>query len=102
MWSGKFVQRGGRLGYNIILRNNVKTPADNEEDKTKEDDILNQLNNNAYNELILAQYDMACFQIFVELVTKEITNGWALLARGNFNKKFQSMTKSSKTRLGKK
>ena len=63
MWSGKFLAREGGLGYDIILRSTMKTPADNEEEKIKEDAILKQLSNNKYNELILAQCDTVCFQI---------------------------------------
>ena len=42
MWSGKFLAREGQLGYNIFLRGTAKTPADNEEEKTKEYAIYNQ------------------------------------------------------------
>ena len=41
----------------------MKTPKYNAEEKTKEDAILKQLNKNAYNDLILAQYDALCFHI---------------------------------------
>ena len=70
MWSGKFLARAGWLGYDIILRGTVKTLADNAEDKTKEDDILKELNKNTYNDLILAQDDTVCFKIVEESVTK--------------------------------
>ena len=63
MWSGKFLARAGLIGYDIILRGNMKTPEDNTEDKTKEDAIPKQLNKNTYNGLILEQDDTVCFQI---------------------------------------
>ena len=63
MWSGEFLAKYGKLGYNIILRGTVKTTADNAEETTKEDTILNQLNNNAQNDLILAQYGTVCLHI---------------------------------------
>ena len=42
----------------------MKILADNEEEKTKEDYILNKLNKNAYNDLILEKDDTVCLQIF--------------------------------------
>ena len=35
MWSGKFLAREGRIGYDIFLRGNMKTPTDNEEENIK-------------------------------------------------------------------
>ena len=61
MWSGKSLARARRLGYDIILRGAVKTPPDNAEEKTKEDNILKKLNRNVYNDLILAQDYTVCF-----------------------------------------
>ena len=46
MWSGKFLERPGRLGYDIILGITVETPEYNKEEKTKEDVILKKLNKN--------------------------------------------------------
>ena len=63
MWSGELLSRSWLRGYNVILRDAVKTPVDNEEEKIKEDDMLNQLNKNAYNDLILAQDDTVFFHI---------------------------------------
>ena len=63
MWSGKFLEKAGLLGYNIIIRGTMKTPADNKAEKTKEYAILKQLNKNAYKDLILAHDDTVCFQI---------------------------------------
>ena len=63
MWSGNFLASACRLGYDIILRVNLKTLVDNKEEKTKEYTILKQLKKNAYNELILAQDDTVCFHI---------------------------------------
>ena len=48
----------------------MKTPEDNTEDKTKEDAILKQLNKNAYNDLVLAQYETVFFHNTKESVTK--------------------------------
>ena len=62
MLSGDLLARVGPLGYNIILRGPLKSGG-NEEEKTKEDAVLKQLNKNAYNDLILAQGDTVCFQI---------------------------------------
>ena len=61
MWSGRFLARAGRLGYDNILIGTVKTPSDNAEENTKEDDILKQLNKNAYKDLVLAQDETVCF-----------------------------------------
>ena len=80
MWSGEFLAKYGKLGYNIILRGTVKTTADNAEETTKEDTILNQLNKNAYNNLVLEQDGTVCLQIVEELVTKELPNGCDLRA----------------------
>ena len=63
MWSGKLLARAGQLGYSIILRGTVKTPEENEDVKTKENDILKQLNKNSYNDLVLAQDETVCFRI---------------------------------------
>ena len=63
MWSEKSLARARRLGYDIILRGAVKTPPDNAEEKTKEDNILKQLNKNMYKNLILVQDVTVCFQL---------------------------------------
>ena len=70
MWSGKFLARAGRLGYDIILRGTVKTLENKEEEKTKEDTILKQLNKNTCNDMILVQDDTVCFYIIEESATK--------------------------------
>ena len=44
----------------------MKIPAKNEEEKTKENATLKQLNKIAYNYLVLAQDDTVCFHIFEE------------------------------------
>ena len=41
----------------------MKNPVDNTRGNYKEDTILNQLNNNAQNDLILAQYGTVCLHI---------------------------------------
>ena len=48
----------------------MKTPAYNEEEKTKEDDIIKQLNKNAHNDLILTQEETLCFHIIEYLFIK--------------------------------
>ena len=62
-WLGKLLAMAGQLGYNVMLRGTMKTPADIVEKKTKEDAILKQLNKNTHNGLILVQYDKVCLQI---------------------------------------
>ena len=47
MWSGKFLARSGRLGYDTILRDAVKPLADIVEENTKEDYVLKQINKKA-------------------------------------------------------
>ena len=60
MWSKKLLESSRFLGYNIILRDTVKNPAENAKDNTKEDIMLKKLKKNAYNDLILVQYDTVC------------------------------------------
>ena len=99
MWLGNFLSRAARLGYNIILRDNVKTLDYNAEDNIKEDSTLNKLNKNAHNDLILSQDDTVFFHIIEQLVAKYLPNGYALRSLGRLNKKFQTITGESKTRL---
>ena len=65
MWLGKFMETAVIKGYYILLKNNMKTPTD-DEDGTKYGgvtDKLKILNNISYSRLIFSQEDMVFFQI---------------------------------------
>ena len=72
---GKFMARSGIKGYHVLLTG-VKIITSDDKDETnyrkrireeKEITELKLLNFTAYNELILAQEDIICFQIVEEL-----------------------------------
>ena len=62
MWLAKFMARSGIRGYDILLKGDGETPADNAEE-TKNNGVtatLKLLNKKSYNKLILAQKDTIC------------------------------------------
>ena len=65
MWLGKFMARSVIKGYHVLRTSATKIPAD-EPNETGEKEIsaIKLLNFTAYNKLIPAQEDTACFQIF--------------------------------------
>ena len=71
----------------------------NTDENTQEDSILKQLNNNAYNNMILAQYDTVCLHIVEELFTKELPIGSSLCVWDRLKNKPQPMTGASNIRL---
>ena len=67
--------------------------------KYKEDTILNQINNNAYNDLILIQDDTVYFHNVELLFNDELPNERILRAWERLNKKFQPITETYNTHL---
>ena len=67
--------------------------------KYKEDTILNQINNNAYNDLILIQDDTVYFHNVELLFNEELHNEIILRAWERLNKKFQPITETYNTQL---
>ena len=67
--------------------------------KYKEDTILNQINNNAYNDLILIQDDTVYFHNVELLFNEELPNEIILRAWERLNKKFQPITETYNTQL---
>ena len=70
--------------------------------KDKEDTILNQINNNAYNDLIMNQDDTVCFHNVELLFNDELPNERILRAWERLNKKFQPIPETSNAGLYKK
>ena len=103
MWLGKSMARAGIRGYHLLLTSDQKIPAYDAE-KTKENEIatIKLPSFTAYNELILAQEEMVCFQIFEEVNKKSNKYGDARIAWTKISRKFEPTTGASKTRLGKK
>ena len=75
---------------------------DNAKDHTKEDTILNKINNNAYNDIVLSQDDTMCSHIFEYLVPSDLPNRSTLCPWDMLNKKYHPIKVSSKTILHKK
>ena len=100
---GKLMARAGINKYDIVLRGTVKNLVD---DVLKKDQgytaVLINLNNIVYNELILRQDDIVCFQIVEDLMSTEFPNGDMRKLWEKLSKKFKSTTEASKTRLQKK
>ena len=65
MCLGKFMERAVIKGYDILLRNNMKNPTDDADEKIYglATAVLKILNNISYSILILSQEDMVFFQI---------------------------------------
>ena len=72
MWSVKFMKRYVNKTYDILLTGDMKIPADDTE--KKEDKVVTYtsklLNKIAYNDIVLAQEEMVCFQITEEAKNK--------------------------------
>ena len=97
------MEGAGIKGYHVLLTGAKKIRTD-DADKTQEKEIsaLKLFNSTAYNELILAQEEMVCFQIFEEVNKKSNKYGDARIAWTKISRKFEPTTGASKTRLGKK
>lgn len=91
MWSGKFLARGNKLGYRAILEGTTNVPnATDTLDATNASHIIpiknRELNENAYDDLIMAMDDNVCYGKVDEAKTKKLPYGDARLAWTNLEK----------------
>ena len=63
MWPGKFMARSEIKGYHVLITGAKKILADDADKTEIKHYALKLINLTAYNELILAQEDMVCFQM---------------------------------------
>ena len=79
MWSGKFVERYGINGYDVLITGD-KNILEYDAYKTKVKEIyeMKLLNNTYYTDMILAQEDTVYFQVIEEVNTKTNEYGDAI------------------------
>ena len=101
MWLGKFMVISGINGYYVILRGNVVTLSDNE-DESKYQGLTPTLklpNKNSYNKIILSREYTICFRNFEEAKTERLKCGITRRAWEKQSRNSDPTTGDSKTML---
>ena len=104
MWSKKFLSIANARKYKEILMGSMVAPKANEIiDETTDAGALKaearELNEKAYNDLVLACTGEIGFSIVDEAVTNDLPEGDARLAWTNLEKKFQPSSSANKVQL---
>ena len=110
VWSEKFLARARRKGYKKILLGTVSVPSDDEDlsqltaDEIKEKEKLRELNEDAYEDLILSingetEVGRVVFQLVRGAKTKKLADGDAKEAWDRLRGKYEARTAPSRLLL---